>query len=1358
MMKRFIPVLLLFFFFAEAVAQIPMPVQTETPVGTPNPNLVVVCPIGVSAFAGTSNQTLFPSAQSNDVEFLCLGDSLEIDHLGGQTFGDPDPSSPPGISYIFYDCPPTVSGSDLATVENDPCHITNPDPSPFPFWAAQSPTTPLDIDGNATFFNGGLLQNFFNNGDPVEIWFAPVTFDDWAVAGFETDGMGGPDGPCINVNTNDAFRVVYLNEIQGTNINVAANGPCAGSFVAEGGLPEFDGSEYTNISISLASDPSVIADIQNTNITHGETVVFSISQPGLYNVVIEDGKSCEASFTIDMSGCPDLTTTAGDEFATPGSTVCVPITATDGFVDLASFQYIIGYDPAVLTFQTINNVALPDDLLFSSPLPGEINLTWFYNLFPASQTFPAGTVLYEVCFTAIGAVGTSSPITFFGDDLTVIEIGMTNGVDIFAIGYEFNEGSVTITNSSITMDFTACSTTDILNNGSFTFTVTGGNAPYNFGWVQVGNPGNNGMGTIANNGDTESVIDLPPGTYDVAVTDATGTIQTGTITIPNTDPLFAQLNPTNPQCPGGMDGSMSLVFSGGIAPYDIVWSVPGNDGMTELNGLGQGTYSATVTDNLGCSTVVSQGIGNIDITLDTILLQHITCDSGPGSGAITVLASGGTPPFTYAWDNGATGPAISNLIAGLYNVIVTDGNGCVHGQPIAVSEPILPVITGFDSVSVICPNDQSGELTVIAQPGTSPIINYEWSNGQNDQTISGLNAGTYFVTVTDVDGCSTQDSVTLFAPPPMVIDYVVTEPMCPEDPDGQINLNITGGAEPYNILWENGSTDFVLPALTCDSFYNVTISDANFCETIEESIEVGCPSAIAVTFTGIEGVSCNGGVPCDGLATAIASGGTAQTGLYNFNWSSGEVFNNVSESMAQQLCQGVQTVEVNDGDCSVTVQVEDLLNMIDSIPSPPELAFDIANTSSIPVSCFGDSDGSATVQATGGTPSYTYEWTNPVAAIGPTIDNVPTGTYNVIATDANGCTKLLPVIVGEPDPLVAAIDLDNTFNASCAGLEDGQIVVTWTGGNIGGATYTWDPNVNNSSTATGLTVGTYSVTVTDSKGCSDEVQHTVLEPAPVEALIPPPVEPLCFGDQTVVTVDTAWGGIGEPYFFSVDFGPKQFETAAIPILAGDHVIRVFDSNDCFTEYNISVGQPLPVVVSLGPDTTIQLGDSVKLDPAIGSVFPIDTLLWMPMNFLRCPIGDTLCREPVASPLETIQYEITVIDVNGCVGTDEIIVDIDKNRNVYIPNAFSPNGDGINDVMKIYTGPGVAQVSYFHIYDRWGEQLYSDLNFLPADSYLEGWDGRFNGKDMNTGVYVYLAEVIFVDGTVLLYRGDVTLIR
>ena len=672
-----------------------------------------------------------------------------------------------------------------------------------------------------------------------------------------------------------------------------------------------------------------------------------------------------------------------------------------------------------------------------------------------------------------------------------------------------------------------------------------------------------------------------------------------------------------------------------------------------------------------------------------------------------------------------------------------------------VKAPVPPVILGFDSTAVACSGDMNGTLTPIVQPGNSGVFTYQWNaaaNGQITETATGLTAGVlYTVTVTDADDCTAEAGYTLYAPAPMVVDTMTNIPNCTYSNNGQIQLAISGGSGDYNILWENGFTGNVLPSLTCDSTYNVTVTDANGCDTIVGNYYLNCPPEIAITIDNVGQVGCNGGVPCDGTATAIASGGTTGNGLYNYIWSSGEVENfSMTGSSAAQLCQGQNFVIVSDDACFDTLFFD--------VGAPEALFVDLDETFSTPVSCFGGDDGGATISATGGTPGYTYQWTNPVTS-GPTIDNVPAGDYSVIITDANNCNFSFVIEVGEPDPLVAAIDSTNSFDVGCNGDENGQVAVSWTGGNAGPATYNWDPNVNNTSTATNVGIGTYTVTVTDQKGCTDEISYTVNQPPPIVATINPVVPPLCSGYQTVITLDTVFGGSSLSYTFNVDFGPPQFEDAAIPILAGEHTIQVFDTLGCFSEYTIFVDEPLPLLVDLGPDTTIQLGDSIQLDPAIGSILPIDSIFWSPQVFFDCGVPDSvLCDEPWVAPLETTSYMLTVVDTNGCFGTDQIIVDIDKNRNVYIPNVFSPNGDGINDLFKMYTGVGVERVNYFRIFDRWGELLYQDQNFLPGDFYIGGWDGSFKGKAMNVGVFIYIAEVVFVDGIVLLYRGDVTLLK
>jgi len=1339
MIKRLIPLTLALFATLSVFAQVPKEVSSE-PTSNSTPSLVV-CPPGVSAFAGTSSQTLAATSQSNDVEFLCLNDALEIMHLGGQTFGDPDPSTDPGITYAFYTCEPTVSGVDLATVELDPCHL-NPN---FPIVSITVDQT-SDINGNSTFTNNGLLQGLYAAGGPLELFFAPITIDDFAIYNFE----GNPSGPCIHANVNDNFRVVYLNEVEGLNVNTAANGPCGGSFELAGGLPEYDNSNYTNISISLATNPGVTATINGATFTHGDLLEFNVPEPGVYNVVIEDGKSCAANFTVNMSACTQFETIADDAVTLPGQQVCVEVTANN-FTDLGSFQYSIGFDPTIVNFTTINAINLPDDLLiFGSPSPGVITLSWTDATF-SGLSFTDGTPLYEICFNAIGAVGETSPITFSGTP-TTIEVTTTDGINNFFIGSEFTNGSVTISNNSITLDLTSCSTTS--NMGTISVTSTGGAAPFNVGYVEVGNAGNNGTGVIPNNGGTFEFTGLTPGTYDIAVTDANGDLQTATITVVNTDPLLVQINETNPTCPNGTDGSMAANINGGVSPITTLWS--NSETTNIIDNLAQGMYDVTVTDNNGCTASASESIFVNSIMFDTITLDHVSCIGGAASGAIEIMASGGTGAFTYSWSTGDTGPSITNLTAGSYTVTAMDANMCSAILSVTVNAPLEPTIISFDSIPVACATDITGELTPNVDPGNSTVFTYQWgpnANNQITETAVGLSAGTYSVTVADAAGCTAESSYTLWAPTPLMVDVISNPPTCPSDNDGSIQLLLSGGTGDYQILWEGGSPLNPLPALACDSIYNVFITDSGGCDTFNLAIPVDCPPAINVDFAGITGVSCEGSIPCDGSATATASGGTAGTGTYEYNWSSGESNSLAVTSTANALCQGMQTIEVNDGECSV---MDTLF-----IDAPAPLAFDINNSNSTGASCFGDSDGSITVQGTGGTPGYTYNWTNPVAT-GPTVENLPAGSdYFVVVTDANGCTQASSFTVTEPPVFVALIDSTSSFETSCFGLEDGQVAATSMGGTPGLFTYDWNPDVaDNVSTAINVGVGTYTVTITDANGCTDDVSYTVTQPEPIFVIVADPVEPLCNGLQTVVTLDSVSGGSGAPYRFSVDFGPPQFENAAIPILAGSHTITVFDSTNCSTEVEISVSEPLPVLVDLGPDTTIQLGDSLQLDPAIGSILPIDTLFWNPLTFLNCwGVPDSvLCDEPWVAPLQTQMYELTVVDTNGCTGKDQIIVDIDKNRNVFIPNAFSPNGDGTNDFFKIYTGVGVERVNYFRVFDRWGEQLFQDDSFLPGDFYIGGWDGRFKGKLMDNGVFIYIAEVQFVDGVVLLYRGDVTLIR
>ncbi|HFC00799.1 MAG TPA: hypothetical protein ENJ53_08350, partial [Phaeodactylibacter sp.] len=332
MLKRLFPITLLMLVATLGFSQNPQPIKIASPSNSPNqPESVLACVPGFGNEAGTISLGAFVGS-SNDVDFdtmyLCFNDQILIDHdAGTESFaGDPDMTSPAGIGYAFYDCPPTVNG-DLITIQSDPCVTDTPLPVGGAMALPYIATSP-DNSGDVLFENLGFLQTLFGGGSPVLKWFAPITYDqlNGATAVFE----GNPAGPCVDVNTDVAFAVVYLNEITATNIQSTFGGSnCQGSFDIAGGLPEFDAAESYNISITLNSDPSITGTVISGTATNGENVKFKITTPGLYDVVVTDGKACPANFQIDMTGCTALEMIIPDLTATPGSQICLPVTVSN---------------------------------------------------------------------------------------------------------------------------------------------------------------------------------------------------------------------------------------------------------------------------------------------------------------------------------------------------------------------------------------------------------------------------------------------------------------------------------------------------------------------------------------------------------------------------------------------------------------------------------------------------------------------------------------------------------------------------------------------------------------------------------------------------------------------------------------------------------------------------------------------------------------------------------------------------------------------------------------------------------------------------------------------------------------------
>jgi gliding motility-associated-like protein len=346
-------------------------------------------------------------------------------------------------------------------------------------------------------------------------------------------------------------------------------------------------------------------------------------------------------------------------------------------------------------------------------------------------------------------------------------------------------------------------------------------------------------------------------------------------------------------------------------------------------------------------------------------------------------------------------------------------------------------------------------------------------------------------------------------------------------------------------------------------------------------------------------------------------------------------------------------------------------------------------------------------------------------------------------------------IIVQPDTLIADIDSSATFNLSCGASDDGIITTEVSGGNLGGYTFTWSPNVSTSYQAVNLMAGTYLVTISDSRGCFDTTSYTLSAPPPVVVTWPVIEPPLCFGDVTPFEIVDVMGGSGS-YSYSINSGEIHDITESIDLPAGIFIISVFDDRGCEVDTTYTIMQPNPIELSIGPDDpVIDLGDSLFITGTIVlSDNPISGTVWTSDEPLSCATCEGTW---VFNSFPTL-YTWTVTDINGCTGSASILVDVDYDRDVFIPNAFSPNFDGRNEYFSVFTGPGVVTINYIRIYDRWGNVVHTESDLLPSPTGSGNWDGSYNGDPLNPGVFVYVVEISFLDGETLVYRGDVTIVK
>ncbi|NNF01243.1 MAG: hypothetical protein HKN22_01020, partial [Bacteroidia bacterium] len=757
------------------------------------------------------------------------------------------------------------------------------------------------------------------------------------------------------------------------------------------------------------------------------------------------------------------------------------------------------------------------------------------------------------------------------------------------------------------------------SNATATVTASGGTAPYTFLW--------------SDGQTTSTAVGLSAGNYFVTITDANGCfvspalgdsiliIEPPMLTISNLDSLDVS-------CFGFNDGEAYVFVSGGVGPYTYLW----NDGQTNdtASNLFAGAYGIVVIDANGCTTTntSTDSIRVNQPALLTVLLDsiHVSCIGG-NDGSTIAAPIGGTAPYTYLWSDAQTNDTASALIAGMYTVTITDANSCIIIDSILVVEPTS--VSGLmGAENLLCNSINDGRAWIIPSGGVGSYT-YLWGDGQTTDTAINLFAGWHYVTLTDSNSCTYDDSILITQPPtPVTFISDTTHTSCFGINDGTATATASGGIPPYSFLWSDGQTTSQAIGLGAGNYF-VTVTDANGCTVSPlagDSIQIQQATTLLIDSLDSLDVSCFGFN--DGAVWVFASGGTPP---YTFLWSDGQ-----SNDTAFNLFAGTYRVTVTDANsCATSNNIFPV-----SIDEPAILQ---ANITSFPVSCFGLSDGYVVSTPSGGTLPYTFLWSD--ASTNDTINNLSAGQYFLTLTDGNGCVSVDSILVIQPTIVSGVV---GSQNLRCNLSNDGLAWITPSGG-VGSYTFVWaDAQTND--TAVNLAAGWHYVTVTDSNGCAYNDSVLLTQPPTPLTFISDTTETTCFGSSDGSATVTAMGGT-PPYAFLWSDG--QTTSTAVGLLAGNYFVTVTDSAGCNVSPaigdSIEITQPTLLVIDDLDSIDVScfgFNDGSAWVTASGGVLPY-SYLWSDGQS-----NDT------AFNLIAGAYGVVVTDANGCNvnnASDSIIV-------------------------------------------------------------------------------------------------------
>jgi gliding motility-associated-like protein len=877
-----------------------------------------------------------------------------------------------------------------------------------------------------------------------------------------------------------------------------------------------------------------------------------------------------------------------------------------------------------------------------------------------------------------------------------------------------------------------------------------------------------------------------------------GTISETKTLIVNSLPSINLQGTINYTCAGDSSGIISVNGNGGLAPY--VYSLNNGTfiGSNNFSGLVSGNYTITVKDNNNCISSI------ITTIIDTSLIE-------PAFSIPNSVCSGGILNLPTTSSNGITGnwnPPANTSATNLYTFTPNAGQCADSTQKIVIINNLQLI----PSSSVTDCGNSNGFIRVDSViGGTAPFI-YQLSNDtitQSSPYFFGLQAGNYTVTVTDANFCTASANMNIGPVQPLTISFSGSSINCYPLSNASLSANVNGGTAPYQYNWLSvGDTTPVLNGLSSGT-YTIVIYDAYSCSATQ-TITITEPAPLSISLTNQINVSCNS--LNNGSAIVNATGGS---GALSYIWNTTPVQTGVQ---ATNLFAGNYVVTVNDtNNCQATLDI--------NISEPTPFTANVTYVSNI--NCNGTTSGTAAVAGNGGVTPYFYSWSTTPVQSTDTAFNLPAGNYTITVYDSNNCTSFANVSINAPNTIVA--DISSHTDVTCFGNSNGSATVVAIGGN-GPLSYNWNTIPSQFGTiASNLPSGNYTVTVSDTIGCSDTAVVIVSQPQPLILSIISQTNVLGFGQNNGTATVSASGGI-TPYSFSWSHNAQANSNFVADLPSGSHLIIVTDANACSDTSQINIGVDVsnlnPEYLNTRSNISIQFNvfsndqnmfgfvcDTISiLQPNYGTaqISSTGNVIYLPsLNYsgydkmviracnslLQNCLNDTIYI--TVNPNAQNDYLTTNGYANAVVASGNVIANdagsgiqssvslfnntgngtlqLDANGNfVYRPNSnycgldsfqyqicdtnnlcaiatcmfevfcrdvtvytgFSPNGDGINDNWLIADIEGT--INKVSIFDRWGRLVNSFTNYDNANVV---WDGKnYDGNILIAGTYFYLIEI------------------